>query len=164
MGLAMWSVLRMCCAWQPSTQPRRASHRPVSWASVTTETSATYNRRAMAITRRDAIVMSGSTLASLSLGALSGERLDAQAPAQQPAPQAPWPDQLVERPLREGFPALLPLNTDGSAPEHAPSAAGPITDPLMWRTPNRQAPEIDYDYKNLKVKVDTRGLGKLAGT
>lgn len=118
----------------------------------------------MAITRRDAIVISGSTLASLSLSALSGERLHAQAPAQQPAPAAPWPDQLVERPLREGFPAPLPLNADGSAPEHPASAAGPITDPLMWRTQNRQAPEIDYDYKNLKVKVDTRGLGKIAGT
>ena len=116
----------------------------------------------MAISRRDAIVLSGSTLASLSLSALSGEQLHAQA--QQPAQQPPWPDQLVERPLREGFPAPLPLNADGSAPEHAASAAGPITDPLMWRTPNRQAPEIDYDYKNLKVKIDTRGLGKIAGT
>jgi DMSO/TMAO reductase YedYZ molybdopterin-dependent catalytic subunit len=119
----------------------------------------------MAISRRDAIVMSGSTLASLSLSGLSSERLHAQAPAgQQPAAQAPWPEQLVERPLRQGFPAPLPLNADGSAPEHPASAAGPITDPLMWRTPNRQAPEMDYDYKNLKVKVDTRGLGKIAGT
>ena len=114
----------------------------------------------MAISRRDAIVMSGSTLAGLSLGALSRESVHAQQAAQ---PQ-PWPEQLVERTLREGFPAPLPLNPDGSAPEHPASAAGPITDPLMWRTPNRQAPEIEYDYQKMKIRVDTRGLGKLAGT
>ena len=116
----------------------------------------------MTLSRRDAILLSGSTLASLSVAALSGEGVRAQAPQQSPAP--PWPDQLVERPLREGFPAPLPLNPDGSAPEHAATEAGPITEPLMWRTPNRQAPEIDYDVQKLKVKVDTRGLGKLAGT
>jgi DMSO/TMAO reductase YedYZ molybdopterin-dependent catalytic subunit len=116
----------------------------------------------MAISRRDAIVLSSSTLAGLSLGKLS--RLEAQTPATQAAPQEPWPDALVERPLRQGFPAPLPLNADGSAPEHPESAAGPITDPLMWRTPNRQAPEIDFDFRNLKIKVDTRGLAKLAGT
>jgi DMSO/TMAO reductase YedYZ molybdopterin-dependent catalytic subunit len=66
--------------------------------------------------------------------------------------------------MREGFPAPLPLNADGSAPEHQPSEAGPISDPLMWRTPDRQAPQMEYDYKKMKVKVDTRGLGRLAGT
>src|SRR5207248_3357938 len=71
---------------------------------------------------------------------------------------------LVERPLRTGFPAPLPLNGDGSAPEHPASAAGPITDPLMWRTPDRSAPAIDYDFEKLKVKIDTRGLARLAGT
>jgi DMSO/TMAO reductase YedYZ molybdopterin-dependent catalytic subunit len=116
----------------------------------------------MAISRRDAIVISGSTLAGLSLGVVTRENLQAQAA--QPQQQQPWPDQLVERPLREGFPAPLPLNADGSAPEHAATEAGPITDPLMWRTPNRQAPEIEYDYQKMKIKVDTRGLGKLAGT
>src|SRR5207245_10044102 len=104
--------------------------------------------------------ISGSTLAGLSLGVLTREDLQAQAPPQ----QAPWPDQLVERPLREGFPAALPLNADGSAPEHPSSEAGLITDPVFWRTPDRKTPVIDFDYKNLKVKVDTRGLGKLAGT
>jgi DMSO/TMAO reductase YedYZ molybdopterin-dependent catalytic subunit len=106
-------------------------------------------------------VISGSTLAGLSLGVLPQK---VQAQATQPAAQQPWPEKLVERPLREGFPAPLPLNADGSAPEHPASAAGPITDPLMWRTPNRQAPEIEYDYQKLAIKVDTRGLGKLAGT
>jgi len=112
------------------------------------------------ISRREAIRISGSALAGLSLGALKGENLEAQA-AQQ---TTEWPDQLVQRPMRQGFPAPLPLNADGSAPEHQPSEAGSISDPLMWRTPDRQAPQMEYDYKKLKVKVDTRGLGKLAGT
>lgn len=116
----------------------------------------------MAISRRDALCgLSGATLAGLS-GVLSPEALAAGA-AQAPA-QEPWPDHLVERPLRQGFPAPLPLNPDGSAPEHPASAAGPITDPLMWRTRDRQAPPLEYDYRKLAVKVDTRGLGKLAGT
>jgi len=34
----------------------------------------------------------------------------------------------------------------------------------MWRTPNRQAPEIEFDYQKMKIKVDTRGLAKLTGT
>ncbi|MBI4477922.1 MAG: hypothetical protein HY654_12160, partial [Acidobacteria bacterium] len=115
----------------------------------------------MTLSRRDALCLSGSTLAGLSLGVLAGEDALAQAA---PPQQEPWPDQLVERPLRKGFPAPLPLNPDGSAPEHAPSEAGAITDPLMWRTPNRQAPEIEFDYGKLAIKVDTRGLGKLGGT
>jgi DMSO/TMAO reductase YedYZ molybdopterin-dependent catalytic subunit len=115
----------------------------------------------MSMTRRKAITVSGATLAGLSLGTLAAEAL--QAPAA-PQPQPPWPDSLVERPLRAGFPAPLPLNPDGSAPEHPESAAGAITDPLMWRTPNRQAPEIEFDYRRMAIKVDTRGLGRLAGT
>ena len=116
----------------------------------------------MSMSRRKAIGISGSTLAGLSLAKLTSQRLQAQA-AQQPAP-APWPDSLVERPLRAGFPAPLPLNPDGSAPEHPDTAAGLITDPLMWRTSNRQAPEIEFDYRKMAIKVDTRGLGKLTGT
>jgi DMSO/TMAO reductase YedYZ molybdopterin-dependent catalytic subunit len=114
----------------------------------------------MTISRRDAIRISTSTLAGLSLGVLNRESLEGQAA--QPAQE--WPDQLVERPRREGFPVPLPLNPDGSAPEHPASAAGLITDPLMWRTANRQAPEIEFDYRKMKVKVDTRGLAKLGGT
>src|SRR5439155_23371994 len=115
----------------------------------------------MTISRRDAIVLSGSTLAGLSLGTLTNKTLQA---TQAPQPPAAWPDQLVERPLREGFPAPLPLNPDGSAPEHEASEAGPITDPLMWRTQNRQAPEIEFDYQKIQIKVDTRGLARLTGT
>lgn len=114
----------------------------------------------MTITRRDALRISGTTLAGLSLAGVRPEDLKAQA---QQAP-APWPDQLVETPLREGFPAPLPLNPDGSAPEHPASAAGPISDPLMWRTPGRQTPEVEGDYRQMAIKVDTRGLGRLSGT
>ena len=118
----------------------------------------------MPISRRDAICsISGATLAGLSLDGLMPEALQAQA-GQAPQAQEPWPDRLVERPLRQGFPAPLPLNPDGSAPEHPESAAGPITDPLMWRTPNRQAPAIEFDYRKMAIKVDPRGLAKLTGT
>jgi DMSO/TMAO reductase YedYZ molybdopterin-dependent catalytic subunit len=34
----------------------------------------------------------------------------------------------------------------------------------MWRTPNRETPAIEFDYRKMAIKVDTRGLGKLAGT
>jgi DMSO/TMAO reductase YedYZ molybdopterin-dependent catalytic subunit len=114
----------------------------------------------MAVSRRDALCLSGSTLAGLSLGVLTPETLRAQAAQSQEA----WPDALVERPRRANFPAPLPLNPDGSAPEHPESAAGPITDPLMWRTPNREAPPIEFDYRKLAIRVDTRGLARLGGT
>jgi DMSO/TMAO reductase YedYZ molybdopterin-dependent catalytic subunit len=114
----------------------------------------------MAISRREVISLSGSTLVGLSLEPLTAADVQAQAPAS----QEPWPDRLVERPLRQGFPAPLPLQPDGSAPEHPASLAGSITDPLMWRTPNRQAPQIEFDHRKLSIKVDTRGLAKLAGT
>ena len=114
----------------------------------------------MTISRRKALSISGSTLAGLSFGVLRPERLiGAQVPGQED-----WPDELVERPLREGFPAPLPLNTDGSAPEHPASAAGPISDPLMWRTEGRQTPEIEFDYREMRIKVDTRGLAIRTGT
>ena len=114
----------------------------------------------MPISRREALSLSGSTLAGLSFTGL----LPADVQAQTQNPAEPWPDRLVERPQRQGFPAPLPLNADGSAPEHPASAAGPISDPLMWRTANRQAPEIEFDYRKMAIKVDTRGLAKLGGT
>src|SRR5688500_17419437 len=119
----------------------------------------------MSITRRKAIGLSGTTLAGLSFGLTNTELLAqaqgaAAAPSQKPEP---WPDSLVERPLRPGFPAPLPLNPDGSAPEHPASAAGPITDPLMWRTADRQAPQIEFDYRKMAIKVDPRGFAKLGG-
>jgi DMSO/TMAO reductase YedYZ molybdopterin-dependent catalytic subunit len=113
----------------------------------------------MTMTRRDAIRLSGSTVAGISLGALAPATAGAQAQN-----AAPWPDRLVETPLRDGFPAALPLNADGSAPEHAAGEAGPISDPLMWRTQGRQTPEIEFDYTKMKIKLDPRGLAKLSGT
>ena len=114
----------------------------------------------MAVSRRDVLSISGFTLAGLSLDALRPGAVQAgQAPAQQD-----WPDELVERPLRDGFPAPLPLNADGSAPAHPASAAGAITDPLMWRTTNRETPAIEFDYREIRIRVDTRGLARLAGT
>lgn len=116
----------------------------------------------MTLSRRDAIVASGATLAGLTLAAMP--RGPVQAAAAQEKPTEPWPDQLVDRPLREGFPAALPLNADGSVPEHPASAAGPIVGRLMWRTADRMPPKIEYDVRKLAIKVDTRGLGKRAGT
>jgi DMSO/TMAO reductase YedYZ molybdopterin-dependent catalytic subunit len=115
------------------------------------------------VTRRDAIALSGSTLAGLSLGMLTARELAAQA-APAAAPQE-WPATLVERPRRAGFPFDLPLNADGSAIEHPESEAGAITDPLQWRTPDRKTPAgIEPDYKKMAIKVDTRGLARLGGT
>ena len=71
----------------------------------------------MTISRRKAMSISGATLAGLSLGIVRPESLRAA----QAAGQQDWPDELVERPLRDGFPAPLPLNADGSAPEHPAS-------------------------------------------
>ena len=68
----------------------------------------------MKISRRQAMRVSGTTLAGLSLG-LKPEEVLAQA---QQAPQ-PFPDTLVEPPLRNIAP--LPLLADGSAPEHTPT-------------------------------------------
>lgn len=118
----------------------------------------------MTLTRRNAIIASGSTLAGLALTAgASPAQAQAQTPTQS-KPAEPWPDTLVERPRREGFPVALPLNADGSAPEHPESAAGPIVGRLMWRTADRLPPKIEGDFRKMAIKVDTRGLGKLGGT
>lgn len=65
--------------------------------------------------------------------------------------------------LAKGIPrAPLPLNPDGAAPERDEGEAGPITMPLMWRTPDRTASAIDYNYRNMAIRVDTRGLACVA--
>ncbi len=114
----------------------------------------------MTFSRRKALSLSAATLAGLSLDVLRSEGQHIAYAAE----QDDWPQQLVERPLRNGFPAPLPLNPDGSAPEHPESAAGPISDPLMWRSPGRQTPEIEFDYRQMQIKVDTRGLATRTGT
>lgn len=115
----------------------------------------------MDLTRRDALILSSSTLAGASLGMLGAERLAAAA---LPRQTQEWPANLVETPLREGFPAPLPLNADGSAPEHPESAAGPIEGRLMWQTSDRTTPPGDPDYRNMAVRVDPRGLARRSGT
>ena len=114
----------------------------------------------MPISRRRALQISGSALTGLSVGALAGRPLLARGGE---AAQD-FPDSLVDGPLREGFPADLPLLPDGSAPLHDPGEAGGITPPLMWRTEGRRTPEVETDYRNMAVRVDTRGLGRMRGT
>src|SRR5688572_1309745 len=117
----------------------------------------------MSISRRRALSVSGAALASLSVG-LARSSSAQTAPQGAAAPAATeWPDRLVEQPLRAGFPAELPLLPDGSAPEHDPKNAGPITPPLFWRTPGRKTPQLATP-QNMAIKVDTRGLGKVRGT
>jgi DMSO/TMAO reductase YedYZ molybdopterin-dependent catalytic subunit len=113
----------------------------------------------MTLSRRDAILVSGSTLAGLSLAATAVTRAQAQT-----APAEPFPDHLVEKALRPGFPVNLPLNADGSAPEHPESEAGPIVGRLMWKTADHLPPKAEFDYRKMAIKVDTRGLGKMTGT
>ena len=79
----------------------------------------------MALSRRDAIKVSGSAVAGLSMGVVNPESVLGQTEAQQE-----WPDQLVEGDLRVR--AELPLNSDGSAPEHAESAPGELVG-TIWR-------------------------------
>ena len=111
------------------------------------------------ITRRDAINYSCMTVAGLSLVGLEPKKLVAQG---QPQTQEPWPDTLVERPLRNIAP--LPLNPDGSAPEHPPNEAGPLSEPTLWRYNKNQPPQVDYDYRRMRIKVDSRGHARRMGT
>ena len=108
----------------------------------------------MIISRRDSLQLSATALASVSLSALRPSAATAQ-----PAPVS-IPDRLVDTQLRSI--QSLPLNTDGSAPEHTPQEAGQI-DGVLWRTKN-QTPEGEYDYRKMKIKIDARGTAKLSGT
>src|ERR1700704_5962250 len=96
--------------------------------------------------------LSAAALAGASLAALQ-----ASEAAAQPAAQA-TPENLVEKPLRSI--QKLPLNADGSAPEYTPQEAGTITG-VLWRT--RETPQIEFDYRKMKVKIDARGTAKLSG-
>src|SRR2546428_63645 len=98
------------------------------------------------------------TVAGLSLVGLEPKKLVAQG---QPQAQEPWPDALVERPLRNIAP--LPLNPDGSAPEHLPNEAGPLSEPTLWRDNKNQPPQVDYDYRRMRIRVDSRGPARRMG-
>jgi DMSO/TMAO reductase YedYZ molybdopterin-dependent catalytic subunit len=110
----------------------------------------------MKVTRRDAIRLSGATLAGLSMSPLVTKSLLSQAQQQQD-----WPDELVEMPLRDRV--FLPLNADGSAPEHSPSEAGEISG-VLWRYTGGETPETEFDYRSMKVRVDPRGMASRGGT
>ncbi len=111
----------------------------------------------MTLSRRDAIRLTGSALAGLSVCGLAPGNARARPPSR---PQ-PWPDRLVEMPLRDRV--EFPLNPDGSAPEYPESEAGPI-EGVIWRYTNGEPPEIEFDYRRMAVKVDPRGMAKLGGT
>src|SRR5262245_30023150 len=108
----------------------------------------------MKISRRESMQLSATALAALSVGALK----PTLAAAQNAAP--PTPDKLVDTPLRQIQP--LPLNPDGSAVEYMPQQAGAIQG-VLWKTKN-QTPDIEFDYRKMKVKIDSRGTTKLGGT
>ena len=95
-------------------------------------------------------------MAGLSMGVANPEDVVAKTKAIQE-----WPDHLVEGELRQR--ANLPLNPDGSAPEHPPESAGDITG-TIWRYTQGQAPEIEYDFRKMAIRLDSRGLAKLGGT
>jgi DMSO/TMAO reductase YedYZ molybdopterin-dependent catalytic subunit len=115
----------------------------------------------MSITRRDAIKISGSTLAGLSLTGLTPDELVPQA-----APAQEFPQSLVESQVRDW--ADLPLNPDGSAPVHPETAAGAIRGRLMWRAGEGRAagvtPPGEADYTLMRIRVDPRGNARLRGT
>jgi DMSO/TMAO reductase YedYZ molybdopterin-dependent catalytic subunit len=108
---------------------------------------------AMKMSRREAMQLSTTALAGMSLGALKPD-----AAAAQGAP--PQPEGLVDTKLRDA--AKLALNPDRSAVEYAPQEAGTITG-VLWRTKN-QTPDIEFDYRKMKIKLDARGTAKLSGT
>jgi DMSO/TMAO reductase YedYZ molybdopterin-dependent catalytic subunit len=105
------------------------------------------------LSRREAMQLSTAGLAGLSLGALAAGKAAAQA-------AAPQPGGLIDTKLRDA--SRLPLMPDGSAVEYTPQEAGTITG-VLWRTKN-QTPDIEFDYRKMKIKLDARGTAKLSGT
>ena len=94
-------------------------------------------------------------MAGLSVDTVTPERAFAWEPQQE------WPDRLVDMEERER--SELPLNPDGSAVEYPPEEAGEISS-TIWRYTGGEPPEIDFDYRNLAVKVDPRGVATRGGT
>src|SRR5262249_50394236 len=103
----------------------------------------------MKMSRRESMRITASALAGLSLAGLRMSEATAQT--------GPG---LADTELRKI--SRLPLNPDGSAPEYSPQEAGTITG-VLWRTKN-QTPDIDFDYRRMKIKLDARGTAKLSGT
>src|SRR5437870_5680624 len=124
-----------CGSLAPATDKR--FQQPSAWRSCP-----------MKISRRESMQLSAGALASFSGLAVS------QAAAQTA------PAGLAETPLRNI--SSLPLKPDGSAPEYTPQEAGTITG-VLWRTKN-QTPDIEFDYRKIRIKLDARGTAKLSGT
>jgi len=106
----------------------------------------------MNFSRRETLELSATALAALSLGATPA--------AAQGAPTPPQPDALVDARLRQI--ADLPLRPDGSAVEYTPAQVGTIAGRPFWKTMG--TPDIEFDYRKMKVKVDGRGTARLSGT
>ena len=105
----------------------------------------------MKISRRETMQLSATALAGLSLAGLSSAAAENAAP----------PTGLVDTQLRNAPP--LPLNPDGSAVEYPSQQAGTIAG-VLWKTKNRETPDIEFDVRKMKVKFDGRGTTKLGGT
>jgi DMSO/TMAO reductase YedYZ molybdopterin-dependent catalytic subunit len=97
---------------------------------------------------------------TMQLSALAGLAIAGGGSLNAAAQSAPPPAGLVDTQLRSAAP--LPLNPDGSAVEYTPQQVGTITG-VLWRTKN-QTPEIEFDVRKMKVKLDGRGTTKLSGT
>ncbi len=115
----------------------------------------------MNISRRHALSVSGTVLTGLSLG-MTPERLLAEAARQTPQAAPPVPDHLADATVREM--PVLPLKKDGSVQEYSAKDITPITDPVRWRNVKGDAPDIEHDYRKLKVKVTGGGITRRAGT
>jgi DMSO/TMAO reductase YedYZ molybdopterin-dependent catalytic subunit len=107
----------------------------------------------MKLSRRESLQYSAAAVAALSLATLKTNEASAQAAA------APQPDGLAETRLRTI--ANLPLKPDGSAVEYTEAETGPI-DGVLWKT--KETPDIEFDVRKMKVKIDGRGTTKLSGT
>ncbi|HEY4264777.1 MAG TPA: molybdopterin-dependent oxidoreductase [Micropepsaceae bacterium] len=105
----------------------------------------------MNLSRRETI-QSATAIAVLSVAAMRPGSAIAQTDAAQP-------DALVDTRLRTIAP--LPLRGDGSAVEYSQAEAGAI-DGVLWKT--KDTPDIEFDYRKMKVKVDGRGTSTLSGT
>lgn len=106
----------------------------------------------MNMSRRETI-QTVTALAALSVAAVRAN------PAAAAQAAAPLPDNMAEARLRTIAP--LPLKPDGSAVEYTQAETGPI-DGVLWK--GKGTPDIEFDYRKMKVKVDGRGTTKLSGT
>src|SRR6476659_9618024 len=109
----------------------------------------------MALSRRQAVGVSGAALATLALGLPAGLTVaQAQAAAAAAPPAAPTPDHLVPATLRTLAP--LPLEADGSAKVYMAADITPITSPAMWRYTKGTAPDGETDYKKKPYRNECR--------